>query len=117
MPKARLIEKLADLLQEKKLPLLADVRDESAEDVRVVLEPRSRSVDPVLLMESLFRLSELEARVPLNLNVLVGGVVPRVIGLAECLREWVDHRRVVLQRRAARREARISHFSSEHFCP
>ncbi|GJE82525.1 DNA topoisomerase IV subunit A [Methylorubrum thiocyanatum] len=107
VPKARLIEKLADLLQEKKLPLLADVRDESAEDVRVVLEPRSRSVDPVLLMESLFRLSELEARVPLNLNVLVGGVVPRVIGLAECLREWVDHRRVVLQRRSSYRLGQI----------
>ncbi|PXW62048.1 DNA topoisomerase IV subunit A [Methylobacterium sp. B4] len=107
VPKARLIEKLADLLQEKKLPLLADVRDESAEDVRVVLEPRSRSVDPVMLMESLFRLSELEARVPLNLNVLVGGVVPRVIGLAECLREWVDHRRVVLQRRSRYRLGQI----------
>ena len=107
VPKARLIEKLADLLQEKKLPLLADVRDESAEDVRVVLEPRSRSVDPVLLMESLFRLSELEARVPLNLNVLVGGVVPRVIGLAECLREWIDHRRVVLQRRSSYRLGQI----------
>ena len=107
VPKARLIEKLADLLQEKKLPLLADVRDESAEDVRVVLEPRSRSVDPVMLMESLFRLSELEARVPLNLNVLVGGVVPRVIGLAECLREWVDHRRVVLQRRSGYRLGQI----------
>lgn len=107
VPKARLIEKLADLLQEKKLPLLADVRDESAEDVRVVLEPRSRSVDPVMLMESLFRLSELEARVPLNLNVLVGGVVPRVIGLAECLREWVDHRRVVLQRRSSYRLGQI----------
>jgi len=107
VPKARLIEKLADLLQEKKLPLLADVRDESAEDVRVVLEPRSRSVDPVMLMESLFRLSELESRIPLNLNVLVGGVVPRVIGLAECLREWVDHRRVVLQRRSSYRLGQI----------
>ncbi|OHV17337.1 DNA topoisomerase IV subunit A [Methylorubrum extorquens] len=107
VPKARLIEKLADLLQEKKLPLLTDVRDESAEDVRVVLEPRSRSVDPVMLMESLFRLSELESRIPLNLNVLVGGVVPRVIGLAECLREWVDHRRVVLQRRSSYRLGQI----------
>ncbi len=73
----------------------------------MVLEPRSRSVDPVMLMESLFRLSELEARVPLNLNVLVGGVVPRVIGLAECLREWVDHRRVVLQRRSTYRLGQI----------
>ncbi|HEX8416997.1 MAG TPA: DNA topoisomerase IV subunit A [Methylobacterium sp.] len=107
IPKARLIEKLAELLQERKLPLLADVRDESAEDVRVVLEPRSRSVDPVILMESLFRLTELEARIPLNMNVLVGGLVPRVIGLAEALREWLDHRRVVLQRRSRHRLAQI----------
>lgn len=107
IPKARLIEKMAELLQEKKLPLLADVRDESAEDVRVVLEPRSRSVDPVILMESLFRLTELEARIPLNLNVLVDGLVPRVIGLAECLRQWVDHRRVVLQRRSRFRLGQI----------
>ncbi len=107
IPKGRLIEKMAELLQEKKLPLLADVRDESAEDVRVVLEPRSRSVDPVILMESLFRLTELEARISLNLNVLVGGLVPKVIGLAECLREWVDHRRVVLQRRSRYRLGQI----------
>ncbi|GJE40957.1 DNA topoisomerase IV subunit A [Methylobacterium soli] len=107
IPKARLIEKLAELLQERKLPLLADVRDESAEDVRVVLEPRSRSVDPVILMESLFRLTELEARIPLNMNVLVGGLVPRVIGLAEALREWLDHRRVVLQRRSRHRLGQI----------
>ncbi|WP_336486312.1 DNA topoisomerase IV subunit A [Methylobacterium nigriterrae] len=107
VPKARLIEKLAELLQERKLPLLADVRDESAEDVRVVLEPRSRSVDPVILMESLFRLTELEARIPLNMNVLVGGQVPRVIGLAEALREWLDHRRVVLQRRSRFRLGQI----------
>ncbi|GJD50980.1 DNA topoisomerase 4 subunit A [Methylobacterium crusticola] len=103
VPKARLIEKMAELLQERKLPLLADVRDESAEDVRVVLEPRSRTVDPVILMESLFRLTELESRIPLNMNVLVGGQVPRVIGLAEALREWLDHRRVVLQRRSRHR--------------
>ncbi|WP_375455861.1 DNA topoisomerase IV subunit A [uncultured Methylobacterium sp.] len=108
IPKARLIEKLAELLQEKKLPLLADVRDESAEDVRVVLEPRARNVDPVILMESLFRLTELEARVPLNMNVLVGGLVPRVIGLGEALREWLDHRRVVLQRRSRHRLGQIA---------
>ena len=107
IPKGRLIEKMAELLQEKKLPLLADVRDESAEDVRVVLEPRSRTVDPVILMESLFRLTELETRIPLNLNVLVGGLVPKVIGLVECLREWVDHRRVVLQRRSRYRLGQI----------
>ena len=107
VPKSRLIEKIAELLQERKLPLLADVRDESAEDVRVVLEPRSRTVDPQLLMESLFRLTELENRVPLNLNVLVGGTVPKVIGLAECLREWLDHRREVLQRRSRYRHGQI----------
>jgi len=107
VPKSRLIEKIAELLQERKLPLLADVRDESAEDIRVVLEPRSRTVDPTLLMESLFRLTELESRVPLNVNVLAGGKVPRVLGLAECLREWLDHRRVVLVRRSRHRLAAI----------
>ncbi|WP_112663597.1 DNA topoisomerase IV subunit A [Microvirga flavescens] len=100
VPKSRLIEKIAELLQEKKLPLLADVRDESAEDVRIVLEPRSRTVDPVILMESLFKLTELESRVPMNVNVLSRGKVPKVLGLAECLREWLDHRREVLIRRS-----------------
>jgi topoisomerase IV subunit A len=103
IPKSRLIEKVAELLQERKLPLLADIRDESAEDVRVVLEPRSRTVDPTILMESLFRLTELEARVSLNMNVLSGGKVPRVLGLAEALREWIDHRRDVLIRRSRHR--------------
>ncbi|MBF9234005.1 DNA topoisomerase IV subunit A [Microvirga alba] len=100
VPKSRLIEKIAELLQEKKLPLLADVRDESAEDIRVVLEPRSRTVDPIILMESLFKLTELESRIPMNVNVLAGGKVPKVLGLAECLREWLDHRREVLVRRS-----------------
>jgi topoisomerase IV subunit A len=100
VPKARLIEKIAELLNDKKLPLLADVRDESAEDIRIVLEPRARTVDPVILMESLFRLTELESRIPMNMNVLTGGLVPRVLGLSEALREWLDHRRVVLQRRS-----------------
>ena len=107
VPKSRLIEKIAELVNEKKLPLLADVRDESAEDVRVVLEPRSRTVDPTVLMESLFRLTELEARVPLNVNVLAGGRVPKVLGLVECLREWIDHRRDVLIRRSRHRLAAI----------
>ncbi|MBY0297171.1 MAG: DNA topoisomerase IV subunit A [Methylobacterium sp.] len=107
VPKARLIEKMAELLTEKKLPLLADVRDESAEDVRVVLEPRSRTVDPVVLMESLFRLTELESRFSLNMNVLMNGQVPRVVGLAEVLREWLDHRRTVLQRRSRFRLGQI----------
>ena len=107
MPKSRLIEKIAELLQEKKLPLLADVRDESAEDIRVVLEPRSRTVDPIILMESLFRLTELESRIPMNVNVLAGGKVPKVLSLAECLREWLDHRREVLVRRSRFRLAAI----------
>ncbi len=107
VPKSRLIEKIAELLQEKKLPLLADVRDESAEDIRVVLEPRAKTVDPIILMESLFKLTELESRVPMNVNVLAGGKVPKVLGLSECLREWLDHRREVLIRRSSFRLAAI----------
>jgi topoisomerase-4 subunit A len=107
VPKARLIEKMAELINEKKLPLLADIRDESAEDVRIVLEPRARTVDPVVLMESLFRLTELESRISMNMNVLTGGLVPRVLGLSEALREWLDHRRVVLQRRSRFRLGQI----------
>ena len=79
--KSRLIEKMADLLQAKKLPLLGDVDDESAEDIRIVIEPKSRNVDAALLMEQLFRLTELEARVPLNMTVLSKGQIPQVLGL------------------------------------
>ncbi|MGO3930995.1 DNA topoisomerase IV subunit A [Rhodopseudomonas pseudopalustris] len=107
--KSRLIEKIAELLNEKKLPLVGDIRDESAEDVRVVIEPKSRTVDPELMMESLFRLTELESRIPLNLNVLVKGRIPKVLGLAECLREWLDHLRDVLLRRSNYRKAQIEH--------
>ena len=107
--KSRLVEKLAELINEKKLPLVADVRDESAEDIRLVIEPRSRSVDAELMMESLFKLTELEARIPLNMNVLVKGRVPQVLGLAEALREWLDHRREVLLRRSKHRLAEIEH--------
>jgi topoisomerase-4 subunit A len=107
--KSRLVEKIAELLNEKKLPLVADVRDESAEDVRLVIEPRSRAVDPVILMESLYKLTELESRIPLNMNVLVKGRVPKVVGLAEALREWLDHRRDVLVRRSKHRLAEIEH--------
>ncbi len=108
--KSRLVEKIAELLNEKKLPLVADVRDESTEDVRLVIEPRSRTVDPELLMESLFKLTELESRIGLNMNVLVkGGKVPKVVGLAEALREWLDHRRDVLIRRSKHRLAAIEH--------
>ncbi|HSZ96885.1 MAG TPA: DNA topoisomerase IV subunit A, partial [Bradyrhizobium sp.] len=107
--KSRLVEKIAELLNEKKLPLVGDVRDESAEDVRLVIEPKSRAVDPELLMESLFRLTELESRIPLNLNVLLKGRIPRVVGLAECLREWLDHLREVLIRRSNYRKEQIEH--------
>jgi len=109
VPKARLIERIAELLTDKKLPLLADIRDESTEEVRIVLEPRSRGVDPKLMMESLFKFTELENRFSLNLNVLMGGQVPRVVGLADCLREWLDHRREVLLRRSKHRLAEIKH--------
>jgi topoisomerase IV subunit A len=107
--KSRLVEKIAELLTEKKLPLAGDVRDESAEDIRLVIEPKSRAVDPELLMESLFRLTELESRIPLNLNVLVKGRIPKVLGLAECLREWLDHLRDVLVRRTNYRKEQIEH--------
>jgi len=107
--KSRLVEKIAELLNDKKLPLVGDVRDESAEDIRLVIEPKSRSVDPELMMESLFRLTELENRIPLNLNVLVKGRIPKVLGLAECLREWLDHLRDVLIRRSNYRKAQIEH--------
>ena len=107
--KSRLVEKLAELLNDKKLPLVADVRDESAEDVRLVIEPRSRTVDAELMMESLFKLTELESRIPLNMNVLVKGRIPQVLGLAEVLREWLDHRREVLLRRSKHRLAEIEH--------
>ena len=105
--KARLIEKTAELLMARKLPLLEDIRDESAEDIRVVLVPKSRSVDPGLLMESLFKLTELESRFPLNMNVLSRGKVPNVLSLKDVLREWLDHRRDVLIRRSRHRLGEI----------
>jgi topoisomerase-4 subunit A len=106
--KGRLIEKMAELLTEKKLPLVSDIRDESAEDIRIVIEPRSRTVDPVLLMEQLFRLTELEARIPLNMNVLSHGRVPKVMSLRDVLGEWLDHRKDVLVRRTRFRLAEIA---------
>jgi topoisomerase-4 subunit A len=105
--KSRLIEKIAELLIARKLPLLEDVRDESAEDVRVVLVPKSRTVDATLLMESLFRLTELENRIPLNMNVLSMGRVPKVMALNEVLLEWLAHRKDVLIRRSKFRLAAI----------
>jgi topoisomerase IV subunit A len=107
--KSRLVERIAELLNEKKLPLVAEVRDESTEDVRLVIEPRARTVDPVLMMESLFKLTELESRISLNMNVLVKGRIPKVIGLTEALREWLDHRREVLVRRSNFRLRQIEH--------
>ena len=109
IPKARLVARIAELLLQKKLPLLADVRDESTEEVRLVLEPKSRTVDPMLLMEQMFKLTELETRVPLNMNVLSRGQVPNVLGLRQVLREWLDHRQVVLVRRSKFRLAKIDH--------
>ncbi|WP_184377864.1 DNA topoisomerase IV subunit A [Rhizobium sp. BK619] len=105
--KSRLIEKIAELLIARKLPLLEDIRDESAEDIRVVLVPKTRSVDPTILMESMFKLTELESRFPLNMNVLSMGRIPRVMALNEVLKEWLDHRREVLQRRSRFRLAAI----------
>jgi topoisomerase-4 subunit A len=107
--KSRLIEKLAELLNDKKLPLVADIRDESAEDVRIVIEPRSRTVEPELMMATLFKLSELETRFAMNMNVLVDGKVPRVVSLAEALKQWLDHRREVLLRRSRDRLKDIDH--------
>ena len=105
--KAKLIEKIAELLLARKLPLLEDVRDESAEDIRIVFTPKSRTVDPGLLMESLFKLTELESRIPLNMNVLSRGKVPNILSLKSALQEWLDHRKDVLVRRSRHRLGEI----------
>ena len=107
--KSRLIEKLAEVIQTKKVPILADVRDESADDIRIVLEPKTKNVDPDVLMSTLFRASDLETRFSLNMNVLIDGVTPKVCGLREVLQAFLDHRRVVLQRRSRHRLAQIDH--------
>ncbi len=106
--KGRLVEKLAALLEEKKLPLLADVRDESSEEIRLLLEPKSRNVDAESLMEELFRATDLEIKVPLNLNVLDASGVPRVMSLKEALKAFLDHRREVLQRQSRHRLAALA---------
>ena len=106
--KSRLIERMADMLQAKKLPFLADIRDESAEDLRIVLEPKSRRLEPDVVMESLFRLTDLETRVPLNLNVLDGNGRPGVMTLREALNAWLAHRRIVLLRRSQFRLGKIA---------
>ncbi|MEM8914358.1 MAG: DNA topoisomerase (ATP-hydrolyzing), partial [Pseudomonadota bacterium] len=107
--KAKLIERIAELLQTKKLTLLADVRDESAEDVRLILEPKSRNVDPELLMEQMFRATDLETRVSLNLNVLDSTQTPKVMSLKEALVAFLDHRIEVLQRQKRHRLTKIEH--------
>ncbi|MFI0396552.1 DNA topoisomerase IV subunit A [Paracoccus jiaweipingae] len=106
--KSKLIERLAELIQTRKIPILADVRDESAEDIRIVLEPKTRMVDPDQLMAALFRVSDLEIRFSLNMNVLIDGRVPRVCSLKEVLRAFLDHRRDVLLRRSNHRLDKIA---------
>ena len=98
--KSKLIEKIAELIQTKKIPILEDIRDESAEDIRVVLEPKSKNVDPNILMETLFKISDLEIRFSMNMNVLIDGLVPKVCDLSEVLKAFLDHRRNILKRRS-----------------
>jgi topoisomerase-4 subunit A len=105
--KSKLIERIAELLEQKKLPLLDDVQDESAEDIRIVLTPKTRTVEPEILMEQLFRASDLEARISLNMNVLDKGLIPRVMSLKEVLAAFAAHRRDVLERRSAHRLEKI----------
>ncbi|KKC31991.1 DNA topoisomerase IV subunit A [Devosia psychrophila] len=107
--KSRLVEKIAELLLAKKLPLLKDVRDESSDDIRLVLEPRARTVDAVILMEQLFKTTDLETRFPLNLNVLDRGTAPKVMSLPQVLKAWLDHRKEVLIRRSTHRLEQIAH--------
>jgi topoisomerase-4 subunit A len=107
--KSKLIEKIADLIQTKKIPILGDIRDESAEDVRIVLEPRSKNVEPDILMSMLYRSSDLEVRFSLNMNVLIDGLTPKVCSMKEVLRAFLDHRRDVLIRRSTHRMEKIDH--------
>jgi topoisomerase-4 subunit A len=107
--KAKLVEKIAELMSEKRLPLLGDIRDESAEEVRLILEPKTRTIDPMLMMESLFRLTELEVRVSLNMNVLSAGQIPNVLSLRDVLTQWLEHRIDVLVRRSTYRLKKIEH--------
>jgi topoisomerase-4 subunit A len=107
--KSRLIEKIAELMQARKLPMLGDIRDESTEDVRIVLEPKNRTVEDALLMEHLFKQTELEVRISLNMNVLDGHNVPRVMNLREALQAFLDHRHDVLQRESRHRLGKIAH--------
>jgi len=106
--KGKLIEQIAALINDRKLPILADVRDESDAEVRIVLEPRSRTVDAQVMMDGLFRLTDLETRVPLNLNVLDHARTPRVMGLRDALYAWVEHQFIVLDRRTRHRLAKVA---------
>lgn len=107
--KSKLIEKIAELIQTKKVPILGDIRDESADDIRIILEPKSKNVDPELLMGLMYRNSDLETRFSLNMNVLIDGVTPKVCSMKEVLRAFLDHRRDVLQRRSRHRMEKIDH--------
>jgi len=107
--KSKLIEKLAEVIQTKKVPLLADVRDESADDIRIILEPRARTVDPEVMMGMLFKNSDLETRFSMNMNVLIDGLTPKVCSIKELLRAFLDHRRDVLLRRSQYRLEKIDH--------
>lgn len=107
VPKSRLIERIASLIQEKKLQSLADVRDESAEDIRIIVEPRTRNIEAGVLMEALFRQTDLEKRFVLNMNVLIDGRTPKVCSLKEVLKAFLDHRREVLERRSRHRLGKI----------
>ena len=107
--KSKLIEKIAELIQSKRIPILADIRDESADDIRMVFEPRSKNVDPDVLMGMLFRSSDLEVRFSLNLNVLIDGLTPKVCSMKEVLRAFLDHRQEVLIRRSTHRMEKIDH--------
>lgn len=106
--KSKLIEKIADLLNEKKVPFLNDIRDESAQDIRIVLEPKNRTVDANHLMEHLFKQTELESRFNMNMNVLDPDLVPRVMNIQEVLREFLNHRHIVLKRRVQYRLDKIN---------
>jgi topoisomerase-4 subunit A len=107
--KSKLVERIADLITSKKIAILDDVRDESAEDIRLVLVPKSRNVEPEILMEMLFRNSDLEVKFALNMNVLDKGLVPRVMSLKEVLQAWLDHQREVLIRRSNYRLGKVLH--------
>ena len=107
--KSKLIEKIAELINSKKIPILADVHDESADDIRMILEPKSKNVDPDVLMNTMFKNSDLEVRFSLNMNVLIDGVTPKVCSLKEVLRAFLDHRRDVLVRRTTFRVEKIDH--------